>query len=695
MANNLVVQLLLKTGTFSTDLKQAGGQVQSFKSGCQSAGKSLDAFGKAIGINIGSIAKLGGAAGAAVVAFNGFKSVMMSTQTTADAFDGAIAGAKGVVEAFKVSLATADFSTFQNGLWGVFDAAKAARDAIDALNDAQWGYSMISSKNRRGFTEAQTQYKEAQAAYKNAKTKAEKDKAQADMDRLKTIMESYVTEEEKNAKNFEYKNLEAAKASVRARNTNINEKDITSDIIYRAAEIVTSINADEERKRIKEQAKTIKNEAKKYATDSKRAQYYGQKKNQDVLILDALLEMKDEQIKAVANEIRAGEEAATSASAMRKTFGRTIRGEVTPTTTPKVSSTKAQKEELQIQENSLTYWKNIVTEETKYRDALVKDTDEWKQHNDRIIEAQKHIDEINGVVKEVSNTVENSRKYYKELLSNAMEVKENSVFGSDEYRKAEKDIREIQKALTDLDLADALMIDPPTISSLEAVLSLVKKIRDELPIDSEAFKQWSTIIDDIQKKLNGAKGVKAPKTDTWESFNSAMANTATIVNALGNAFKDTTEISLSSILQMVATALPAIGSLISAINSLTAAEAVEASVGAVSKAVSTSMHWIEAISAVASLGAVVAAALSSATNVSRVASNYANGGIVPGQSFTGDRVSANVNSGEMILNRSQQARLFQIANGSPAGSNQVEFHISGTELVGVLNNQNRKNSLIR
>ena len=41
---------------------------------------------------------------------------------------------------------------------------------------------------------------------------------------------------------------------------------------------------------------------------------------------------------------------------------------------------------------------------------------------------------------------------------------------------------------------------------------------------------------------------------------------------------------------------------------------------------------------------------------------FAEGGIVPGSSFSGDSVTASVNSGEMVLNRSQQAQLFQMAN---------------------------------
>lgn len=58
---------------------------------------------------------------------------------------------------------------------------------------------------------------------------------------------------------------------------------------------------------------------------------------------------------------------------------------------------------------------------------------------------------------------------------------------------------------------------------------------------------------------------------------------------------------------------------------------------------------------------------------------FAEGGIVGGNSFTGDRILARVNSGEMILNRNQQAALFN-------GGGQVKFVIEGSQLKGVLDN---------
>ena len=49
---------------------------------------------------------------------------------------------------------------------------------------------------------------------------------------------------------------------------------------------------------------------------------------------------------------------------------------------------------------------------------------------------------------------------------------------------------------------------------------------------------------------------------------------------------------------------------------------------------------------------------------------FANGGVVGGSSFSGDKVNAFVNSGEMILNRGQQRKLFDLANGQ-AGNQQT------------------------
>lgn len=696
MANNLVVQLLLKTGTFSTDLKTARGQVQNFQKGCQTAGQSLNGFAGALGINVGALTKFGGAIGGAVAAGQALKGIIDSTQTSADAFDGAIAGCKGVVDALAVSIASADFSTFQNGLWGVFDAAKAARNALDDLQDAQLGYGMLSSRNRRDFTEAQTAYKEAQTQYNNAKTKEERDKWAAEMDKQRKKMEDTVVKEEEAAKNFETKNFNAIKSQVAAKNTNIQEHKITSQMIYDVAEIFNSEKSDERRKEAKEAANNVKREANKFKTDSKRDQYY--LKHQRELIIDALLEMGDKKIQAVAQELQAGENAVTAASSMRKAFVRTTSsgergtsGGGTKTTT--TTTTKPEPEK-----GSLADWQKILREETEARDRLVAYTDQWNYHNDKVIEAQKEIDKLTKKVEELPKIVSGSAEEYDLLVSGLEKKLKNLEIGTPEYQQTNQLLSLIKnnRAIDEMNskLSSFGELGPQTLSEWEEFLSILIQMRNVVPVDSEYFTEYTNIIDGTSKYINKMKGmnVDAPETDTWDKFTQSMSNVSTIVSSLTNTFKENSEITAASILQMVATALPAIGSLISAISALTATEAVEAGTAAVGKAVSSSKHWIEAVAAVASLGAVVAAAISAASKPRT--QRFANGGIVGGSSFTGDRVSAQVNSGEMILNKSQQARLFQMANGEGQGK-QVEFHISGTDLVGVLNNNTRKSRITR
>ena len=66
------------------------------------------------------------------------------------------------------------------------------------------------------------------------------------------------------------------------------------------------------------------------------------------------------------------------------------------------------------------------------------------------------------------------------------------------------------------------------------------------------------------------------------------------------------------------------------------------------------------------------------------------GGIVPGNSYSGDNLTANVNSGELILNRAQQESVAsQLQNNNPMGNISIEGRISGTDILLAANNSNR------
>lgn len=96
---------------------------------------------------------------------------------------------------------------------------------------------------------------------------------------------------------------------------------------------------------------------------------------------------------------------------------------------------------------------------------------------------------------------------------------------------------------------------------------------------------------------------------------------------------------------------------------------------------------------IAAIAAGIAAVLSSLALIG----TFANGGIVGGNSFAGDSLIARVNSGEMILNGSQQKHLFDmIDKGTTTNSlSDVRFVIKGKDLVGVARNYEDKISKVR
>lgn len=104
---------------------------------------------------------------------------------------------------------------------------------------------------------------------------------------------------------------------------------------------------------------------------------------------------------------------------------------------------------------------------------------------------------------------------------------------------------------------------------------------------------------------------------------------------------------------------------------------------AIKTAWSSSSTWQEGLAASLAVAAEVTAL--TASLVSTINSqSFAQGGVVSGNNMTGDRVTAQVNSGEMVLNRNQQSELFRIANGGGATNNTnmggVTFVLQGDQV---------------
>lgn len=124
--------------------------------------------------------------------------------------------------------------------------------------------------------------------------------------------------------------------------------------------------------------------------------------------------------------------------------------------------------------------------------------------------------------------------------------------------------------------------------------------------------------------------------------------------------------------------------------------------GIIAQAIATvALSFAQALSKDTKLGVfgwIAAAAAGTAAMVSTIsaiksatAGSYENGGIVPGNSYSGDNLTANVNSGELILSMAQSDRVASILRNS---NNMQNMHltatIKGTDIQLALNNTSRQ-----
>ena len=119
--------------------------------------------------------------------------------------------------------------------------------------------------------------------------------------------------------------------------------------------------------------------------------------------------------------------------------------------------------------------------------------------------------------------------------------------------------------------------------------------------------------------------------------------------------------------------------------------------GIIAQAIATvALSFAQALSKDTKLGVfgwIAAAAAGTAAMVSTIsaiksatAGSYEQGGIVPGNSFTGDNLTANVNSGELILNRAQQNTLAaQLRQQNSNNKSYQPSYVSGEQIWVAMN----------
>lgn len=256
----------------------------------------------------------------------------------------------------------------------------------------------------------------------------------------------------------------------------------------------------------------------------------------------------------------------------------------------------------------------------------------------QIEEANKALGEMKGKVEKVGEAVSKARDSFKDLKSGVSSA--NELVGAiNSLKSVGDDLASVFSG--EKDAWESLMtVFQSGISVMQTLIGLTETINTlkELGIGISKV-QTATAEEEAAASAAGAattvtaEGMKAAASGTTAAVNAAEAATEA-----GSAVAD----------------IPIVGPVLA----------------------------VAAIAAV--LGATIAA-MSKAKN----AGNFAIGGVVGGNSFSGDNMIAHVNSGETILTAAQTGRVESMLSNNPMQNLQLSTQVSGADLRIVLNNDNR------
>ena len=221
--------------------------------------------------------------------------------------------------------------------------------------------------------------------------------------------------------------------------------------------------------------------------------------------------------------------------------------------------------------------------------------------------------------------------------------------------------------------------------SMDVRLNLITD-RDNLEQQAEALINPLKIKEDAEKEAEEAEKERAKQQEErrskqiegYEAIGSAASAMGQLMSAAGAD-------GAAAAMQLVATTANATAQMIPQILALIGAKEGEAMASGTASA--AALPFPANIAAIASIIATVVGTFAS---IFSTVGAFADGGIIQGASTHGDQLLARVNAGEMILNGSQQARLFNLLDDAGAvggaGMGQVSFKIKGSDLYGSLRN---------
>lgn len=325
-------------------------------------------------------------------------------------------------------------------------------------------------------------------------------------------------------------------------------------------------------------------------------------------------------------------------------------------------------------------------------------------------------------------------KWVEDIYKQAQQIAKQHEFGIISEDQANKELTALNDKLKSFGLkanVDLItrVIPKDGLEKLKSELHKLEEQRNNLPLDADPTVLINK-IKELKKQIEAQEiklGIKVDEKEIISQFDATLkslqgfASVANYINNIGSAFENckTGLDYFTTGLNMVVSAMETYNTISEIANviserhaALKAAEAVqdtattstkianataetaaeEVKAGAHMK--SAAAEFFEAHAWIPYVGAALAGAMIGVMVASMA--KFATGGIVPGNSYSGDKVMAGLNSGEMVLNKRQQSNLFNMidhgGNNNSFNGGQVEFVIRDRQLIGVLSNSINKNS---
>lgn len=766
---DLVVKLLLDSGAFGQDIREAERKTQEFKNGMEGAAGKVGDFGREIGISAGALGKLGGlltGAGGVVAAVGAFKSVMDSSYNSSRNLRGQIAGFESVIDNFQRSIAEFDWSNWRSGLDDVYRAGKEAEQAMIDANRAATAHSLVKSTGLNKITgleylfdtaktEAEAnEYKEqALKEVKDLKRKTENLGDLVDDEFIKTVrnMDSgklkmeFITAED--ATKWLHEAADYILADKSPNDPYYGKKTQDMRDYNRISQFIKDVDYVEKkgRRAVREEeeksAKWGDQTSMAYNKDmadaaQKKADYYKSildnldeniakrdnliSENQGLFFRNAIYKMpEDVYSEMVEPRITASDEL-ESIRAKELEIEKWEWSDKTPKGgSTGGSTTKPPKKEDDVEHSKAEGYLSGKVDDAKSEMAeFDPGTEEWweaanalKKYQAQLDETIKHQNALLGIVGEYDDTIEGQIARYEELIDQKKILKKHTSEETQEWHRLTEEIEEYTKKVDDLKEKQAKYDGTSTSSSKSKSKNEESEEKRKAAVDAwnerEKYDRDSDAWEEANAKLKAAVAeyqmiVKSLDENDpvdrlikkWANANMVVSSSVSVLSALGDALANSEDESAKKAaawIDVFSTIGAGVQSYISIMQAAIATDEAYAMAKATGQA--AMLPFPANIAAIATVVATLTSVIAKINSIRKSAGKFAEGGIVGGTSYSGDKLFAMVNSGEMILNKRQQSNLGNMLGNN--GGGQVEFHISGDSLVGVLNNKRNKNHLTR